>query len=442
MNIKNAVFTGIFVCLSSLFLHAQTLWTWEALPPMPEAVANNAVTAATVGGVPYVYSFSGINQTKIWSGIHLDAHRFNTQTQTWETIAPLPDDTGQGGKIAAGASTVKNKIYIMGGYHVFANGSEVSSEKVHIYDPETNSYLPDGAPIPVPIDDHIQAVYRDSLIFVVTGWSNSTNVADVQIYNPSTNTWSEGTPTPDNGDYKVFGGSGTIVGDTIYYAGGARIGFNFPLGSFFRKGYIHPDDPTQIDWEDMPESLALGYRMGAAQFDDKPLWFGGSMVSYNYNGIAYNGSGGVAPSGRLLIYRPESGSFLDLSATIPATMDLRGIAQVGYNQYVITGGMITGQEVTDQAWLVTNLDNVSVPTIQQPKITLYPNPASNYFSIDTHKPMQVVVYDVLGKKVLQKNVLGREQVDIENLSSGVYWVKVCEDCKLKLYQKLVVNRGL
>ena len=75
-------------------------------------------------------------------------------------------------------------------------------------------------------------VYKDSLIYVVTGWSGSgfsgTNVANVQIYNPANDTWSVGTPVPNTNQYKAFGASGIIVEDTIYYFGGAKIsGFNF-----------------------------------------------------------------------------------------------------------------------------------------------------------------------------------------------------------------------
>ena len=198
---------------------SQTGWTWTEINSMPERISNNAVTQGVDGsGNINVYSFSGIDSTKLYSGINLKSYRYNVTTALWETIASLPD--GQG-KIAAGASTIKNKIYIIGGYHVNANGSEVSSAKVHVYDPTTNTYLLDGAEIPVPIDDHVQAVWRDSLIYVVTGWSNNNNVPDVQIYDPAHDNWLIGTATPNITQYKMFGASGVIIGDTIYYNGGS-----------------------------------------------------------------------------------------------------------------------------------------------------------------------------------------------------------------------------
>jgi len=63
-----------------------------------------------------------------------------------------------GGKIACSASRVDDIIYIIGGYHVAANGSEISSVKVHRYDIINNTFLSDGADIPVPIDDQSQVV--------------------------------------------------------------------------------------------------------------------------------------------------------------------------------------------------------------------------------------------------------------------------------------------
>ena len=200
----------ILFLLSSLVLKAQYI----ELAMMPERVSNNAVVGATVNGKSFVYSFCGIDSTKIWSGIHLKAWRLDVEANTWETLPDVPDPNG--GKIAASANIVDGKIYLIGGYHIAQNGGEVSSNKVHVFDTETNTWLPDAAPIPVPIDDQVQVVWKDSLIYVVTGWSNTTNVTDVQIFNPSLNEWLVGTSVPNQQDYRVFGGAGVIIEDTIF----------------------------------------------------------------------------------------------------------------------------------------------------------------------------------------------------------------------------------
>ncbi|NND95093.1 MAG: hypothetical protein HKN45_09520, partial [Flavobacteriales bacterium] len=195
------------VCLSIGML-GQYNWTWEELPLMPEAISNNAVAQGVIGEDVYVYTFSGIDTTKTNEGISLVSMRYSMNEGQWDYIEDLPDTLG---KIAAAASSVDNIIYIIGGYHVFDGAPfELSSDRVHRYCPETNSYLQDGASIPFAIDDQVQAVWRDSLIYVVTGWSNTQNVEYVQIYNPSIDEWQQGTPVPNGTVYEAFGASGTI----------------------------------------------------------------------------------------------------------------------------------------------------------------------------------------------------------------------------------------
>jgi Kelch motif len=157
----------LLLLLFPFALSAQVSPFYSEVAPIPSAVTNNAVAYANIADTTFIYSFAGLDSTKLWSGIHLKAWRLNLVHQEWQSIPPVPDPMG--GKIAAGASTVKNKIYVIGGYHVAQNGSEVSSNKIHRYDPISNTWLSDGAPIPKAIDDHVQAVWRDSLIFVVTG---------------------------------------------------------------------------------------------------------------------------------------------------------------------------------------------------------------------------------------------------------------------------------
>jgi hypothetical protein len=424
----------IFLYLFGFTSCAQQV-SWEELAPMPEAVSNNAVTHATVNGDPFVYSFAGIDTTKDWAGIHLRSFRYDVQNDLWETIAPLPDPNG--GKIAAGASTVNNKIYIIGGYHVASDYSEVSSDKVHVFDPETNAYLPDGTPIPVPIDDQVQAVWRDSLIFVITGWSNTSNVSDVQIYDPATDTWAAGTPVFENSNWKVFGGSGTIIGDTIYYAGGAKSVGNFPASNFFRKGYINPQDPTQISWEGYIDNAAIGYRMAASDFEGKPIWLGGSDVTYNFNGIAYNGSGGVPANERISVYDPETGTLGPLIQYFIPVMDLRGAGKISAGQYIIAGGMKENQTVTNRT-LKVMVDGISqLHVVEVLPIRISPNPAQEEIRIEKQGKFDVQISDLTGKVVFEAKG-SRNIINISNLPDGEYILTIVENQRVTASGKFVV----
>ena len=415
----------VLILLFPLGIYSQTGWTWTELNSMPERISNNAVTEGVdANGDVNVYSFSGIDSTKLYSGINLKGYRYNTVTTIWDTIAPLPDVQG---KIAAAASTVKNKIYIIGGYHVNANGTEVSSAKTHIFDPITNAYLPNGADIPIAIDDHVQAVWRDSLIYVITGWSNTTNVPDVQIYDPANDNWQVGTATPNQTQYRMFGASGTIIGDTIYYNGGVTSGFSFNATSYLRRGIIDANDPTIITWSlEQDNPGGKGYRMAAAKYQNRCFWIGGSGTAYNYDGIAYNGSGGVEPHTRILTYQKDWNIWFEGLGAPFGIMDLRGIAQITPTSWIICGGMETGQQVTNRAFLL-EFDPIAGGIEEKTKqeLAIFPNPATDIITVKTaYDSAQFTVYSITGKQVL-KGFLN-SKIDVSSLPNGIYQLEIKE----------------
>ena len=446
---KSIVLTFISF-LTTISLFAQST-NWQERAEMPEAVSNNAVAYATVGGEPYVFSFAGIDETKQWSGIHKRAFRYNVNADTWETIPELPSGNG---RIAAGASTVNNKIYIIGGYEVFADGHEVSYDKVHIYDPETNSYLPDGAAIPIPIDDHVQAIYKDSLIYVVTGWSNNNNVNAVQIYDPANDTWSVGTSVPNNGvwEYKVFGASGAILGDTIYYTGGAKFGSNFPMTSALRKGAINPDDPTEITWSTEFNTIAKTYRAGIAVYDptysngefvvEQMLIIGGASTSYNYDGLAYSNGQGVEPVSTLSELAYGKLFTVDSTENSLPIMDLRGVGYWTDDLWtlhaIVAGGMLSDQTVSNKTSLMESYSLINTETVKIPPIKIHPNPATNTIFIDQEGAFQLRLFNTNGELILDQKVVN-QRVDVSMLTSGMYFLSIGQDGKQLAYQKLVIE---
>jgi hypothetical protein len=314
----------------------------------PEPVTNNAVTAATINNENYLFSFGGLDSTKLFLGIHRRNYRYNITKQTWLQLPNSPDTLG---KIASAASLIKDTIYILGGYHVFADGHEVSSDKVHRYAIKSNRFLTDGVSIPTPIDDHVQAVWRDSLIYVITGWSQKENIPDVQIYNPYKNTWQVGTSVPNTTKFKVFGANGIIVKDTIYYFGGAASERNFPVQSRLRKGVINTKKPSEIVWSIIDlDSTFNSYRMAATLVKNTPHFIGGSATTYNYNGISYDKKDGVNPHQTDFYYK-NGKNYKNFNSLLP--MDLRGLGAVTDNVKYIFGGMENNQKVSNKILKLT-----------------------------------------------------------------------------------------
>ena len=415
MKNKMKTLVSLILVLSCVLNVQAQVFTTTAKADMPMPISNNAVVAAQADGVNYVYSFGGIGTGKTHEDIVTDSYRYNTSTDTWGIIPSLPDDP----KIASGASVVKNMIYIIGGYHVAANGTEVSSDKIHRFDPETNDYLEDGASIPVPIDDQVQAVWRDSLIYVVTGWSQDINVIDVQIYNPTTDEWIEGTSLPTSHNFRSFGSSGVILNDTIYYFGGARIGANFPVQANLRKGAINPENPSEIEWtQSVVNPDFVGYRMAATVYDQKIFWIGGSEVTYNYDGIAYDGGGGVPPANRAIVYDTETGEMSSYDFVYP--MDLRGVAEISDGKKYLVGGMENDQTVSDGCW---ELNYNPVDIIEYKQVDWIEDKNGHLYLEAYDKGYEWTCYTIDGRLLASGKQTGGV-INIQNPSKGIFIISV------------------
>ena len=416
-------------------------WIPTAMADMPMATANNAVCKGSTAVGNFMYSFGGIDTSKIYTGIHQKCFKYDITSDVWSSIPDLPDTLG---KVAAAASFVKGKIYIIGGYHVYQNGSEKSSTRVHVFNPVTDLYESDGAPVPVPIDDQAQCVWRDSLIYVITGWSNTTNVPDVQIYNPSMNSWSVGTSVPNNNAFRAFGSQGVIRKDTIYYYGGASSSSNFPANGFMRVGIIDSMNPTNITWlpfknnngHELYRLIALANPTGSITF------LGGSSISYNYNGISYATNTGVPPANEQVVYNTNSASFSsDYSQNFP--MDLRGYADISSTIKYISGGMENNQVVSKKTFKLSFLNSLGSSEITREfGIAIYPNPIRDFLNISLEKLSNDIRFELIsstGHEVMSGLIEKKQsQISLENLSNGTYFL-VLEIEGEKIVKKLSKN---
>ena len=312
---------------------------------LPEPVTNQASALLLKNGKPVVYTFYGLDSTRQQPGVHAKVFKVDLTSGEAAVLPSVPDEMG---RLAASASVIKNKAYIAGGYAVLPGGKEKSSNQLFVFDPDGESFTK-ASDLPVPIDDQIQSVWRDSLLFIISGWSDSLNVNTVQVYNPTTNTWKLGTPLPNESDAAVFGGSGVVAGDDIYFLGGAIFAKNYPPSKGFYKGVINPLDPSQIQWQKLGEYPGEHRYRSAAVFHDKRIYFfGGSNETYNYNGISYAEKKPVEPNKTVLIYDLESKLFSTFDVTENVQlMDLRN-ASIYQDELYVAGGMRTHQQVSKQ----------------------------------------------------------------------------------------------
>ncbi|MBK9759139.1 MAG: T9SS type A sorting domain-containing protein [Flavobacteriales bacterium] len=248
----------------------------------------------------------------------------------------------------------------------------------------------------------------------------------MQIYDPALDQWSAGTPLPNNNQYKAFGASGAIIGDTIYYFGGASTGSNFPAQDKLRIGVIDPLVPTTITWlPAITAGLGPRYRSGCAVVDGAPTWIGGSAVSYNYNAVAYNGSGLVQPA--TMIQQWNGSAMMSAGNTVPQVMDLRGVGEIGGNNFVIAGGIGAGQAVLDSAWLLVAGD-VGIDEMEADVLRAWPNPTSDRCLViipEGSSDMGYTFRDALGRSVHTGTRAGTcLMIDLCTYAPGIYLLEL------------------
>ena len=86
------------------------------------------------------------------------------------------------------------------------------------------------------------------------------------------------------------------------------------------------------------------------------------------------------------------------------------------------------------------ISNVSLSIEAIAKPELYPNPSDGKFVLGTNSlvPFSVIIYNTLGKKVLEADWVGKKEFDL-NLKSGVYFLHLNFYSSMEVL-KLIIHR--
>lgn len=94
----------------------------------------------------------------------------------------------------------------------------------------------------------------------------------------------------------------------------------------------------------------------------------------------------------------------------------------------------------DLSW--TCYDNTLATTlINENNFKIYPNPSNGNFKIefsDLNEEYNIEVITILGQKVFEKNNFNSREININNLSKGVYLVKISKDSN-SVYKKIIIE---
>ncbi|EPR69791.1 hypothetical protein ADIWIN_4066 [Winogradskyella psychrotolerans RS-3] len=79
---------------------------------------------------------------------------------------------------------------------------------------------------------------------------------------------------------------------------------------------------------------------------------------------------------------------------------------------------------------------LSVSDVQFQNLTIYPNPTKDYLTFEGFNTnINVSVFDVLGKQVLAKNITDGETLNVSELATGIYTIKINNQVSSKFIKK-------
>lgn len=325
-------------------------------PALPTPISNNAVASVIrPDGSWSVLSFMGITDPSDVSTITPAAYRLDSGARSWRRVQDVPLDDGRA-RIGASAVTVRGSVYLIGGYSVLEDGTEVTEPRLFRYELEDDRYV-ELSPAPVEVDDTLAGVYADRYIVLVSGWHGPAhdNVPDVQVYDTTNDTWRSATPLPGR---PLFGHAGGISGRTILVMDGvARGAEGFEMSDAVYVGTIDPLDPTRIAWERLePHPGEPTYRAAGATTstnEGEIVVLGGSGRAYNISGTGYDGEA-CTPLEQVLVFDPQSRRTRRQGAPAGwrASMDHRGLAPIGDGRWMVVGGMHAPGAASDRAQIV------------------------------------------------------------------------------------------
>ena len=273
---------------------------WAEQSPYPIAIWGHAV--ASVGG--NVYSFGGIvNNSPV-----ANAYKYNPVTNTWTSIAPLPQPRGW-----FSATSDGTYIYLLGGEDQNFN----TTATLWRYDPISNTYNTSLPSYTIPTYFHACA-YLNGKIYRIAGRAIGTDF-HVEVYDIATNTWSMAANYP----FANHSLMAVALGNYIYAGGG-----NASPDKTWRY------DPSTNTWDDAAiADLPAGRTVAASG-------------AYNGRWILAGGDVNFAISTSAIAWDPATNTWCDLPNMIQARDYLAG-ATAGQSLYAVAGASAPGTGTND-----------------------------------------------------------------------------------------------
>jgi N-acetylneuraminic acid mutarotase/predicted GH43/DUF377 family glycosyl hydrolase len=362
-------------------------WTEKANSPFPSGenascVLNDKIIALG-GNRDFLPDTSG--QTRVFV--------YDPELDTWDS---LPDMLYE--RVAATASILDSKIYVLGGFHQSNKGGIIG--KTEMYDPGINRWT-ELKEMPIPVVNHISVVY-DNKILVFGGdtgtisVNKSYGICNIQEYDPSTDTWRIMQSMPFNRANMT----GQRIGNYVYLIGGysySRDLYN-PFAEVWRinldllEEWVVPCNDVLISQETLTletgESHLLSASVLPAYAADR------SIVWHSING------------------------------------DVATVSEEGLVTAISTGSTFiraTAKGGDCFAACVVSVTSVGVRDIHTVKVDLFPNPSTDHINLNMGQTdiYSVEIFSNTGRIICQRDFEGySHQIDLTSFQKGVYFITI------------------
>ena len=247
---------------------------------------------------------------------------------SWTTISTTNDPTE---RHENGFIAYDGKLYLIGGRGV---------KPVQIFDPSTNSWTNGSSP-PFQMH-HFQAVLFNDLIYVVGAYTGAccdseSGLTNVWTYSPNTNQWVQRHEIPAD---RRRGSTGAVVyNDKIYIVGGIEGGHGTPATAY---NWFDEYDPSSGQWKVLPNAPRVRDHFHAVLHNGKMYLTGGRDSSHP--------SVTQDTVDEIDVYNFVTG----LWSTLPSSKDVPtprgGTASVLYQgEILVIGGETAGQDLAHKA---------------------------------------------------------------------------------------------
>lgn len=349
--------------------------------------------AVAVGGKIYV--IGGRNGSTNDSTINI----YDPSTDSWST----PTTTGTfTPRWSLGAAVVDGKIYVMGGV---SSDLQIGLSTLEVFDPSTNAWSTPTTTGALIGRDVFGTAVVNGLIYVIGGYSGSTDPNTNQVFDPTANTWTDLAP----GMFIARDGlTACAIGDTIYTMAGIVDDFSNTFQVF---------DPSTNTWSTPSTTGWLTPRSNGASdvIDGKIYVVGGT----NDTDFAVGG---------LQVFDPATyacSTAVTTDTVIPRE-DLGAVALNG--KLYVMGGLKKSNLGTvysnDVQYFTPAGSGVSMPTVSS-AITVWPNPTNGVVMIGGVPPgvVSVSLENLLGETVLhsEQSVNSDFSLDLSEQPSGAYY---------------------